>query len=144
MFQNKIITTLVLAAICINISSPAFAGYQTIYVPDNQTYVGGANGQTIIVQGSTPTQTVIVKENTPQTVVVRESSPYYIQETTTYYPQTAYVSGSSLLAAGVTGLVGGLLISSAIRHHHKYKPRYRPAPAPHHPNHRPPHHGRRH
>ncbi len=139
MKQSKKLKSLILTAVCVGLTTPVYAGYQTVYVPDNQTYVGGANGQTIIVQGTAPTQTIVVKETVPQTVIVQDSSPVYVQETTTYIPQTAYVSEASLVAAGVTGLVGGILIGSSINHHPK--PHFRPTPPKHHP--KPiPHHGK--
>ena len=141
MQQSHKLKCFILTAVCIGLTTPVYAGYQTVYVPDNQTYVGGANGQTIIVQGTAPTQTIVIKETAPQTIVVQDSSPTYVQETTTYIPQTAYVSDASLVAAGVTGLVGGILIGSSIKHHDK--PHFRPTPPlRHHPKPMP-HHGRR-
>lgn len=104
MIHNKIITWCVAFAIgCVSFS-PAFAGYQTVYVPDNYS------GQTIIYQQ--PPQTVIVQEPAPQTV--------YVQNTTVS-------PAGAVLAAGVGTLVGGVLLHSIFGHHHKS---YRPAPPP--------------
>lgn len=125
LFRKNLIISAVCAALCINITLPAFAGYQTIYVPDTPTYAGGASGQTIIVQGQTPIQTVVVRESTPNAIIVREmiTEPAYI-------PRTAYVSDEALIAAGFTGLVGGVLLGSVWRHH-KNKSHFKPTP--HHP-----------
>ena len=123
MFQNKIIISTIIASICINTALPAVAGYQMVYVPDTPTYVNSLTGQTIIVQGTAPTQTIIVKEPIPQTVIVQDPK-------TTYIPQTAYVSDSAFIAAGVTGLVGGILIGTTLSDHHKSKPHFKPIPSP--------------
>ncbi len=139
MFKKKLILSALAIAFCMQISMPAFAG-QTVYTPANQIYVGGANGQTIIVRDSYPNQTIVVRETVPQTVVV--------QETETYYPQTAYVSNDSLLAAGITGLIGGVILGATLDNHHSKHKKHHAAPPSkpkHHFDARPskqsPHHG---
>lgn len=98
MVHNKIITWCVALAIgCVSVS-PAFAGYQTIYVPDNYS------GQTIVYQQ-------------PQTVVIRETQPVYVNS------GSSAVSDALLLTGA--GIVGGVLMHSILGHHHKS---YRPAP----------------
>ncbi len=117
MKQRKIILSVLTIAVCMNVAIPSIGMAQTVYTPANQVYVGGANGQTIIVRDTAPTQTIIVRENVPQTVIVQETAPVQ-----TYYPETAYVSNESLVAAGVTGLVGGVLLGTLLdKSHHKHK-----------------------
>ncbi len=118
-------------AICVNVLTPSYAAAQTIYVPANQVYVGGASAETIIVKDSN-SQTVVVRENVPQTVVVRETVT-----TPTYYSSTAYTSDESMVAAGITGLVGGVLLGSLLtKNHHKHK-QVAPPPSPRHHSPRP-------
>ncbi len=127
MFGKKLILSVLTAAICVNVVVPSYAATQTIYVPASQLYVGGATGQTIIVKENNP-QTIVVRENVPQTVVVRETVT-----TPTYYPTTTYVSDDTWIAAGVTGLVGGVLLGALLNNnHHKHKRVAPPPPNKHH------------
>lgn len=114
MFYRYIITSLVVVAVCTQVVTPAFA--QTV-ITSNGLYDGNnVSGQTIIVQDTMPTSTYIVQQPS-QPVIVRNVETTY----TTTYPV------SDTIVAGVTGLIGGVLLGQ-LWHHHDKKHHYKPAP----------------
>lgn len=129
MSYRSIITSLVIIAVCTQLVSPALA--QTVILPNGQYYGGGISGQTIIVQNTTPVSTYVVQPTVSQPVIVQNVETTY----TTNYPST-----ETVVAAGVTGLIGGVLLGG-LWHRHDKKHHYKPAPSHKEHGHNNKHHG---